>query len=225
MTCHGVDRQGSGNNPDLRTIKQDYDPDELLQLVNNGRRMMPSFRHLEEAQKKSIVNYLINEIHYSGSSDEPIKRSTSSLDATDVPYLMTGYENFETANGYPANSPPWGTLNAINLNTGEYVWRIPLGEYPELKARGIPPTGTPNYGGTVVTAGGLVFIAATPDKKIRAFNKMTGELMWEAELPAAGFATPSIYEVDGKQYLIIAAGGGKLNTRSGDTYVAFSLPE
>jgi quinoprotein glucose dehydrogenase len=115
-------------------------------------------------------------------------------------------------------------LTAINLNTGDQVWQKALGEYPELKNKGIPVTGTENYGGTVVTSGGLLFIAATLDGKFRAFNKNTGELLWETTLPAAGFATPSVYEVNGKQYIVIACGGGKLGAPSGDAYVAFALP-
>jgi quinoprotein glucose dehydrogenase len=105
------------------------------------------------------------------------------------------------------------------------VWRIPLGNDTTFSQKGRPATGTENYGGPVVTAGGLVFIAATKDEKIRAFNKNTGKLLWEARLPASGFATPSVYVIDGRQYLVIACGGGKLGTRSGDAYVAFALPK
>jgi quinoprotein glucose dehydrogenase len=142
-----------------------------------------------------------------------------------MPYKMEGYNKFLSPDGYPAISPPWGTLNAINLNTGEYVWKIPFGEYPELKAKGIPPTGTENYGGPVVTAGGLVFIAATSDRKFRAFNKKTGKLLWEYDLPASGFASPAVYELNGKQYVVIACGGGKLGTNSSDAYIAFAISE
>ena len=130
-----------------------------------------------------------------------------------------------TTEGYPAIAPPWGTLNAINLNTGKMVWRIPLGDDPELSQKGRLATGTENYGGPVVTAGGLIFIAATKDEKIRAFNKHNGKLMWEAKLPASGFATPSVYEINGREYLVIACGGGKLRAKSGDAYVAFALPK
>jgi quinoprotein glucose dehydrogenase len=140
-----------------------------------------------------------------------------------VPYTMTGYNKLRTPEGYPANQPPWGTLTAINLNTGETMWHNPLGEYPELTKKGIPVTGTENYGGAVVTKGGLLFIAATADAKLRAFNKRSGKLLWETSLPAAGFATPSTYQINGKQYLVIACGGGKLDTPSGDSYVAFAL--
>jgi quinoprotein glucose dehydrogenase len=140
-----------------------------------------------------------------------------------LPYSTTGYNRFKSAEGYPAIEPPWGTLNAIDLNTGDLKWKIPIGEFPELKAKGIPATGTENYGGPVTTAGGLVFIAATRDGMLRAFNKSTGKLLWEVKLPAPGFATPSMYMIDGKQYLVIACGGGKLGTKSGDAYVAFAL--
>ena len=141
-------------------------------------------------------------------------------------YRFTGYHKFLDPEGYPAVAPPWGTLNAINLNTGEYVWKIPFGEYPELAAKGMKDTGSENYGGPIVTAGGLLFIGATNfDKKFRAFDKATGRILWETTLPFAGNATPATYEVDGKQYVVIAAGGGKdPKSRSGGVYVAFALP-
>ena len=142
----------------------------------------------------------------------------------DLPFSMTGYNKFLSRDGYPAIKPPWGSLNAINLNTGELLWKDTLGDYPEFKARGIH-TGTENYGGPVVTAGALVFIAATRDGKFRAFNKRTGELIWEIDLPAPGFATPAVYAVNGKQYIVIACGGGKLKTTSSDAFVAFALPD
>jgi quinoprotein glucose dehydrogenase len=142
-----------------------------------------------------------------------------------IKYHFTGYNRFLDPDGYPAVAPPWGTLNAINLNTGEYVWKIPLGEYPELAAAGLKNTGTENYGGPVVTAGGLLFIGATNyDKKFRAFDKATGALLWETTLPFAGNGTPATYEVDGRQFIVIAAGGGKdLKSKSGGVYVAFAL--
>jgi quinoprotein glucose dehydrogenase len=135
-----------------------------------------------------------------------------------------GYR-FVDKDGYPGNKPPWGTMNAVDLNSGKLLWKVPLGEYEELTRRGIPITGTRNYGGPVVTKGGLIFIAATLDEKIRAFDKNTGHIIWEAELPAAGYATPATYMADGKQYLVIACGGGKLGSKSDDTYVAFALPD
>jgi quinoprotein glucose dehydrogenase len=142
------------------------------------------------------------------------------------PYEVTGYHKFLDHEGYPAIKPPWGILNAINLNTGEFAWRVPLGEHVELTARGIPQTGTETFGGSIVTAGGLVVIAGTKDERIHAFDKQTGQLLWEHPLPAGGYATPSTYQVDGRQYVVIAAGGaGKLQTKAGDAFVAFSLPE
>jgi len=140
------------------------------------------------------------------------------------PFGTTGYEQFLDHEGYPAIKPPWGVLNAINLNTGEFAWRVPLGEYVQLTARGIPRTGTETFGGTIVTAGGLVFIAGTKDERIHAFDKQTGRLLWEAPLPAGGYATPSTYQVNGRQFVVIAAGGaGKLRTKAGDAFVAFCL--
>jgi quinoprotein glucose dehydrogenase len=142
-----------------------------------------------------------------------------------IPYTTTGYNRWLDTNGYPAVKPPWGTLNAIDLNTGEYKWTVPLGEWPELAAKGVPKTGTENYGGPVVTAGGLVFIAASRDEHIRAFDRKTGRELWKAKLPAAGYATPATYSVNGRQYVVIACGGGKIGTKSGDAYVAFALPK
>jgi len=136
---------------------------------------------------------------------------------------MTGYNKFLSKEGYPAIAPPWGTLNAININTGEMIWKDTLGNYPYFAAKGIH-TGTENYGGSVVTAGGLLFIGATRDGKFRVYNKRTGQLLLETTLPAPAFATPAAYELNGKQYIVIACGGGKLNTASSDSYVAFALP-
>jgi quinoprotein glucose dehydrogenase len=139
--------------------------------------------------------------------------------------MHTGYNRWYDANGYPVNKPPWGTLTAIDLNTGGHLWQVPLGEFQALVAKGLAPTGTDNYGGPVVTASGILFIAATPDKKIRAFDSRTGKLLWQAKLPAPGYASPSTYAVKGRQYLVIACGGGKLKSKSGDRYVAFALPQ
>jgi quinoprotein glucose dehydrogenase len=140
-------------------------------------------------------------------------------------FRFTGYRKFLDPDNYPAVAPPWGTLNAINLNTGEYAWKIPLGEYPDLAKQGVPTTGTENYGGPIVTAGGLVFIAATNhDRKMRAFDKATGRLLWEAIMPSSGNATPAMYQVNGRQFVVVSAGGGKSPTGGpGGVYVAFAL--
>ena len=140
-------------------------------------------------------------------------------------YDFGGYTYFFDQNGYPANKPPWGILTAIDVNRGAFAWQIPLGEYPELTAKGVPQTGTENFGGTIVTGGGLVFIGGTKDEKFHAFDKTTGKLLWETRLPAGGYATPCAYMVNGRQYVVIAAGGGgKQRTKSGDSYIAFALP-
>jgi quinoprotein glucose dehydrogenase len=128
-----------------------------------------------------------------------------------------------TPEGYPVVSPPWGTLSAIDLNVGEIIWQVPFGEFKELKEKGIPTTGSENYGGGVATAGGVIFIAATRDEKFRVIDKRNGNILWETELPAGGYATPAVFEVDGKQMVVIACGGGKMGTKSGDQYLAFSL--
>ncbi|MEX0599273.1 MAG: PQQ-binding-like beta-propeller repeat protein, partial [Rhodothermales bacterium] len=150
----------------------------------------------------------------------------SETDEHDHPFIDGGHQPLRGPDGYPVNQPPWGTLTAIDLSEGRIDWQVPLGTYLELEEEGLSPTGTFNMGGSVVTAGGLVFIAAAMDERIRAFDKTTGELLWQADLPAGGYATPATYAVDGVQYLVVAAGGGgKPGTQSGDSYVAFALPE
>ena len=117
-------------------------------------------------------------------------------------------------------------MTAINLATGDFAWRTPLGEYPDLVAKAIRNTGTLNFGGPVSTAGGILFIAATADEKFRAFESHSGRILWEAKLPAGGYATPTIYMLGGKEYVVIAAGGGGKNgTQEGDSIVAFALPD
>jgi quinoprotein glucose dehydrogenase len=165
-------------------------------------------------------------ILYVNSNEQPnVITVAKDTGAGRDPYAPTGYLRFLDAEGYPAIKPPWGQLNAIDLNRGELLWQVPLGEYPEFAARGIRGTGTENFGGTIVTAGGLVFIGGSKDAKFHAFDKQTGRLLWEYQLPAGGYATPCTYEVKGRQYVVIAAGGGgKLGTKSGDSFVAFALP-
>jgi quinoprotein glucose dehydrogenase len=223
LQCHGADKKGTGNYPTLIGVQTRYTDSTALELLNTGRRMMPSFKHITDEERKAIVGYLL------GSKDAEKKEFVRPPQATDsffnLPYGITGYNKFLGDKGMPAISPPWGTLTAVDMNKGEHVWKTPLGEYPQYKARGIPATGVENYGSSVVTAGGLLFIAAARDGKLRAFNKRTGKLLWEYDLPAPGYATPSIYEYNGKQYLVIACGGGKMGTKSGDAYLAFALPE
>ena len=222
-SCHGADRKGTGNNPTLINAAAKYTEPAFLTLINSGRRMMPAFKQLSDDDKSAIASFILNQKANQSKKYVAVPKKVDSINI--MPYKMKGYTKFLSPEGYPAIAPPWGTLNAINLNTGELVWKTTLGEYEELKAKGIAPTGTENYGGPVVTAGGLVFIAAARDGKLRAFNKRTGKLLWEYTLPAPGFATPAVYELKGKQYLVIACGGGKLGTTSSDAYMAFALPD
>ena len=220
--CHGSDRSGEGhsNMPSLLNIENRFEEAELQDIITKGRGVMPPFSHLTDEEVSALINYLKDP---DAPDAEPIRIDMSR--APQVLYTHTGYNRFFDPDGYPAIKPPWGTLNAINLNTGEYEWKIPLGEFDELSERGIPQTGTENYGGPVVTSGGLLFIGATKDEKFRAFDKSNGELLWETDLPAGGYATPATYMINGRQYVVIAAGGGKMGTPSGDKYVAFSLPD
>jgi len=219
--CHGESLSGSGNYPSLIGIGARYNEAAFKALISSGRRMMPAFKYLSEGEKTALASYVLNIEVKQKEKFIAVAKKINLFYKT--PYKPAGYQQFLTKEGYPAISPPWGTFTAINLNTGKLVWKKTLGEYPELKAKGLL-TGTGNYGGSVVTAGGLLFIAAARDGKFRAFNKRTGELLFETELPAAGYATPSVYSVHGKQFIVIACGGSRMKTKSGDTYVAFALP-
>jgi quinoprotein glucose dehydrogenase len=223
--CHGLSRQGDPARayPTLVNIGDKLKRPDLLQLLNSGRCNMPAFAFLSDSQKEGVVDFLLDPEASSTQSRQrelPIDELTLA-----EPYTHTGYNRWLDTNGYPAVKPPWGTLNALDLNTGEFLWRVPLGEVPELTAKGIPPTGTENYGGPILTAGKVLFIGASRDEKIRAFDPETGRMLWESKLPAGGYATPSTYQVNGRQYVVIACGGGKMGTKSGDAYVAFALPE
>ncbi|MFC4871526.1 pyrroloquinoline quinone-dependent dehydrogenase [Negadavirga shengliensis] len=220
--CHGPDLKGdpSGAYPPLVGVLDRFSEKEVMETIQKGKGRMPGFQHLNEQTRHAIVGYIRN-------SDEPADAHEMGLESNRgaVPYTITGYNRFFDQEGYPAVKPPWGTLNAIDLSKGKIVWSVPLGEFEELTKRGIPQTGTENYGGPVVTDGGLVFIGASQDEYFRAFDKKTGKELWKHKLPAGGYATPSVYAVNGKQYVVIAAGGGKMGTPSGDYYVAFTLKE
>jgi quinoprotein glucose dehydrogenase len=218
--CHGENLAGSPPAfPSLVGISTRLDSKSILATIKNGKARMPGFPNLSEDQISGLLDFLAT-----GKSKE---LESTAPPAPAMQYHLTGYKRFLDPDGYPAVAPPWGTLNAINLNTGEYVWKIPFGEYPDLAAQGLKNTGSENYGGPVVTAGGLLFIGATNfDKKFRAFDKSTGHLLWEIVLPFAGNATPATYSVNGRQYVVIAAGGGKdPKSPSGGVYIAFALPD
>jgi quinoprotein glucose dehydrogenase len=229
--CHGANRKGNGSSfPSLAGLNKKYKPDQAWNIIENGKNMMPAFKQIKGTDKDALLAFLLDlQEKEPGSTKSKVDRDIHSSESTssimdEVPYTMTGYNRFLDKNGYPGITPPWGTLNAVDLNSGKLLWKVPLGEFPELTKKGIPPTGTENYGGPVVTKGGLVFIAATKDEMIRAFDKASGKVVWEHQLPAAGYATPATYAVNGKQYVVIACGGGKIGSKSGDSYVAFALP-
>ncbi|PWK78974.1 quinoprotein glucose dehydrogenase [Mucilaginibacter oryzae] len=230
--CHGAGLKGNGTSyPSLVNIGKKYSAAQLNGIITNGRNMMPSFKQISATDKKNLLAFLLKIPGAAATKHidkEPVnKRAVSSAlerkVVDEVPYAMNGYNRFLDKDGYPGIKPPWGTLNAVDLTSGKLLWKVPLGEYAELSKKGTPVTGTENYGGPLVTKGGLVFIAATKDEKIRAFDKRTGKVVWEAQLPAAGYATPATYAINGKQYIVIACGGGKIGSKSGDSYVCFGL--
>jgi quinoprotein glucose dehydrogenase len=218
--CHKADLSGGMPEfPALKNLSDRMSDSDVMMLLYQGSGRMPSFAQLGRAAIRAITDYVLN------------GENTTAVQAQQNPqivmrYLNDGYNRFLDSEGYPAIKPPWGTLNAIDLDTGKYAWKIPFGEYPALAAQGLKNTGSENYGGPVVTAGGLVFIGATSyDKKFHVFDKKTGELLWETTLPAAGNATPATYAVNGRQFVVISAGGGKSTDPSGGSIVAFALPQ
>ena len=217
-SCHGDDLKGSPSGPTLVDIASRRTREQLTQVIGQGTGRMPGYA---AALDNNSVNALVNFLITGRDVADTLVRS-----ATYLKYRSTGLKIWQDPDGYPPITPPWGTLNAIDLNAGTIKWSIPFGEYPKLVAQGIRNTGTDSYGGPVVTANGLLFIAATTyDNKFRVFDKRDGRLLWETTLPAAGNATPSMYMVNGRQYVVIACGGGKNDAPSGGTYVAFALPD
>lgn len=224
-TCHG-----SGGSPgtaaaasaSLKDVKERLSREAAISVLEQGRGQMPAFATLSQIEKRSIVAFLFGD-----GQAERIK--TADLDLTfagEIPYVATGHNVFRDPKGFPANKRPWGTLTALDLNQGKIQWQVPLGTYPELEARGLPPTGTFNMGGPLATAGGLIFIGAAMDERFHAYDSDTGKLLWQYQLDAGGYASPSTFEVSGRQYVVIAAGGGgKPETKPGDAYYCFALPK
>ncbi|HXH48061.1 MAG TPA: PQQ-binding-like beta-propeller repeat protein, partial [Terriglobia bacterium] len=221
-SCHKANLAGSPPEfPSLKNIAKKYNERQLADLIRKGAGRMPAFGQLGKRPIEAIATYLAT-----GRQTMARVAWNEAEMGPWLKYMSDGYNKFLDPDGYPAVKPPWGTLTAIDLNTGKFAWRIPFGEFPELVKQGIRNTGSENYGGPLVTAGGLLFIAATDhDNKFHAFDKATGKLLWEATLPFAGNATPATYEVAGRQYLVIGAGGGKWGAAAGGTYVAYALPE
>jgi quinoprotein glucose dehydrogenase len=218
--CHGDARNGTAIGPSLLDIAARRSRDQIAQMVREGTGRMPGFGGaMDGTAINDLVNYLVT------GKDETKAKTAASPSPYALPYRTAYFDIFLDHEGYPGVKTPWGTLNAIDLNKGTIAWSIPFGEYPKLAAQGIRNTGTDSYGGAIVTENGLLIIAATTyDNKIRAFDKANGKQLWEATLPFAGNATPSTYMVDGKQYIVIACGGGKNGAPSGGVYVAFALP-
>ena len=221
VSCHGSDRKGGSNYPSILDIHKKLNKDQFIQFISTGRRMMPAFSFLKPEDKEAIASYILD---LKSDKKKNYHHELTEIEKfREIPYTIAGYNKFLSKSGLPAISPPWGTLTAIDLNSGDIKWKTVLGDNDNAFADK-PQTGTENYGGPAITAGGLIFIASTKDGKFRAYNKRTGKLLWETRLPAPGYATPSVYEINGKEYVVIACGGGKLHTISGDSYVAFGLP-
>jgi quinoprotein glucose dehydrogenase len=222
--CHSPDRNGREKFPSLIDVEKRMTSKEMEQLIQKGKGAMPGFPQLDNNEKEAIIAFLTETANIVNPNQANVE--SKIREDKKLKFVHSGYAQFRDEQGYPAVKPPWGTLNAIDMNKGEILWQKPLGEFPELTKKGIPPTGTQNFGGCLVTAGGLVFIGASADEKFRAFDKATGEILWEYKLPFGGHATPATYSIKGIQYVVIAAGGGgKVGTKSGDTYIAFCLPK
>lgn len=218
-TCHQTDRKGlvASGFPSLVDLQLRKGKKETAEVIRHGKGMMTGFPQIPKAEKEALLRFLYQEEVQHSVTEKQVK-----IDSMSIPYKHLGYTKFLDSNGLPAIEPPWGTMHAIDLNTGEYIWSIPFGNTPELGDKGIG-TGTENYGGAVVTENGLLFIGATRDGYFRVFDKHTGKIVWEYRLPAPAFATPAMYAVDGKQYIAIACGGEKLGTEKGNLILGFGL--
>ena len=224
IACHGQDLKGGTAFgqvvPSLIDIDKRKDHSQIARVIQFGGTTMPGFRHFSGKDVYDLISYIASP----GQTGQHAEDNDEALRPPDVKYIHTGNNIWTESNGYPAIKPPWGNLNALDLNTGEYVWRKPFGEYPELIEKGIPPTGRVSYGGPIVTASGLLIIGASLDNHIRAYDQETGEELWRKKLPFGGYATPSTYMANGKQYIVIACGGGR-GSPTADQFVAFSLPD
>lgn len=217
--CHGPNRQGVGMVPTLIGLRHRLNDEQVIELLKTGKAPMLPFPSLVENEPdlRALLDFLMRR-------HQPLS-PRSGPDPERGDYFAVGYQFIKDHEGYPGTNPPWGLLNCLDLNTGKLLWRVPLGSYEALAHTGKTQTGTENFGGPTVTAGGLVFCAGTHDEKIRAFDKDTGEELWSAKLPFGGHAPPAVYEVNGREYIVVAAsGGGRVGTPPGDAYAAFALP-
>jgi len=210
-SCHGLDLTGTAIGPSLVGVFDRIGRTEISAIVQDGRARMPPFDHLSEVQRRGVLRYL----------EAPGDTEVNDTPTTEVRYAHGGYVWVRDHEGLPGNTPPWGTLNSIDLASGDIVWQVPFGNYPEHEELGF---GAESYGGPIVTATGLIFIGATPDRQFRAYGTANGDMLWETELPAAAYTTPVTYSVDGVQYVAISAGGGKGSGRSSSEYLAYRLP-
>ena len=210
-SCHGFDLSGTSIGPNLVGVFDRLERTEIEEIVQEGRARMPPFEHLPEVDRRGVLTYL----------ETPEDSAANETPTTDVRYIHGGYVWVRDHEGLPGNTPPWGTLNSIDLATGNILWQVPFGNYPNHEELGF---GAESYGGPIVTAAGLIFIGATPDKKFRAYDTESGNMLWQTELPAAAFTTPITYSVDGVQYVAVSAGGGRMGPPSGSEYFAYRLP-
>ena len=224
-SCHGSNGGGVNGGdgaqpyPPLTDVGSRLKRDQISTLLETGRARMPSFQNIPKADREQIIDFLLHTEKNVPAGMANVRRQTTPYSPA---FQSNGTRQFRDQEGYPAMKAPWGTLNAINMNTGQYVWQVPLGYYPKLADHN---TGTENHGGAVVTGGGLLFIAATDDENLRAFDTKTGKVVWQYHLPAGGFATPASYMVNGKQYVSIVCGGSRYGLPSGGKLLTFALPD
>ena len=214
--CHGADKKGTGVGPDLTGRVKKYQTAQIARIVQKGAPPMPSFNFLSEQQIAAIVAYVKDTVTQHSFE-------TAGIPDNNEPYGFNGYSFYLDPGGHYAIAPPFGTLTAINLNSGDIVWQVPLGEEPEFKKMGILHSGAFNRGGGIATAGGLIFIGATGDNMFRAFEQKTGKVLWEYQLPGMASSIPSTYAIGKKQFVVVSVNGEQKNNFKGG-YIAFAIP-